>query len=123
MIINKLKTLSIIEIFTFYVMEDASSDEVRLTFYLLNILTYSPQGRNFVFRDDMLKGYESFDNNGKRIFATLGTGIKEKNLDTAIEKLNERGLLSLETKDSITYIVKLNFSFFKNAEIPLSFFS
>lgn len=123
MIINKLKILSVLELFTCYAMEDASDDEVRLSVFILTMLSYSPQSWTFVLKDEFIRGHESFSDSGKRTQITLGTGIKKKNIEKAIEEVNSRGLISIRSKDSDYFIVKLNHNYLQNAEIPSPLFS
>lgn len=112
---NHSKVVTALNIFTYYLMEDASEKEIRLTFYLLSIFTGIDQDTFFILKDEVLLGAEKFNDSGKRTRKYLGAGIHKKDLTKAIDEVNDRDLIQIKGKSSGTLLVKLNLNYLKDA--------
>lgn len=108
-------TLFALQIFNYYLMEDASDLEVRLTMFLLTSFIDIKGSQQYFLKDELLSGHELFDDSGKRIKAYLGIGISESDLKIAIDEVNRRNLIQIKGRDSNTLLIKLNVNYIKNA--------
>lgn len=104
-----------LQLFSYYLMEDSSDFEVRLTTYLLTSFIDANKSEQYFLKDELLDGYELFDDYGKRIKAYLGIGLSEKELDIAISEVNQRDLIQIKGGKSKTLLVKLNLNYIKDA--------
>lgn len=103
------------KLFTYYLMEDASDLEVRLTMYLLSSFMDIKESQQYFLKDEFLFGHELFDDNGKRIKKYLGIGVSKSDLNLAIEEVNRRNLIQIKGRKSSTLLVKLNINYIKHA--------
>lgn len=112
---NQFNVLIALNVFTHYLMEDASENEMRLTLFLLTLISGSTESERQILRSEILSGFESFDKSGKRIYQTLGAGIHNDELEIAIREVNDRRLLQIKVISSEVLLVKLNLTYIQNA--------
>lgn len=109
-----------LQIFTYYILEDASELETRLTTYLLTSFIDSKETSQYFLRDEIIFGHELFDDSGKRVKKYLGIGISESDLPKAIDQVNDRNIFQIKGKSSQTLIIKLNINYLQHAIKELS---